>query len=205
MRIRIRGITDLSIGTAFLAVIVLALTSGCSREPEYVPLDASSSTSPHENPEDNPMAETPPPPENPAKSEDPVGNPATDPVDEKDLMAALRDQGIQIPTDGDSLPENFPKDVPVPKGGKTGIYVSEPLNVLFKVPDQFPTVLNRYRSALENEGWVLENRCEGKSQSTNLSFRKGNRTLKAEIAGETEGSSVSLDLGAALLPSPGRD
>jgi hypothetical protein len=202
MRSRIGEGLEWIFGGAALTLIIWTGLSGCSREPEYAPLEGETEFS---SEMDHPQVETPPAPDTVQRSDDPAEEPIQGVVDEKEVMAALGDFGIRLPPDGKRLPENFPKDVPVPEGGTVELYVSDPLNVLFKVPDPFPTAVGRYRSALEGEGWVFEKRRDGKGQMTTLSFRKGERSLETEIAADSVGTSVSLNLDAAQSPSPGLD
>lgn len=84
---------------------------------------------------------------------------------------------------GATLPDNFPKDVPIYKGASILHSVAkgtEAFSVSMATKDDVPTVVRFYRDKLTADGWTVENAMDTPERSIQ-SYKKGERGVSLMV------------------------
>ena len=102
------------------------------------------------------------------------------------LNIASNDKGV-------ALPANFPKDVPIIKGGVVTVAMTsgDNLNVQVRAPAPVAEVAKYYEDSLKAQGWQIE-ATMNMGESVMVSAKKGKRQCVVTTAKDGNGSMVQL-------------
>jgi hypothetical protein len=120
-------------------------------------------------------------------------------VDKKDgqvtFQSKTKDGNVTVTAgkEGVALPEGFPNDVPIYKGGVVQVASTQGKNMLVQLIVAAPVAdaIKFYQDQLKEQGWEI-NSTVNVGEGSMLAAKKGERECSAVIMKEDKGSRISL-------------
>lgn len=116
--------------------------------------------------------------------------------DGKETTATFRDESgkeVTVSTAEGKLPDNFPKDMPLPEGVKVAGHISaeEGMSVQLEAKQSPSEVLEFYRKALKEKDWKIQADASFGDSAT-LSAQREEETASVVVTKGNGGSSITL-------------